>query len=588
MTFCLIKPLANEFKRRIKSGEISPANLLKMSPQARHDYFVSFLGEENAKYVNALVERKLIGQNIESGLRAAAREILGMKVPAGKDIFSRINRALEHDKMVQERMDKVASGELQLGPKESVGGKILTFDTIEEFKADLVSKIVGADVSADEATTIGELSKQVQETKTELEKGGDRFKYGAAKVALKNYVRDLKLEAEKPKSLKEAGTNIFKHPLESLSKVAGIAKGLKATLDNSFIGNQARKTIFTDPKQWASNALKSFETIFKTLKGEEAVDAIEADILSRPNAINGRQAKAKLAIGSVEEAFPESLPEKIPLLGRVFKASEAAFKGTAYKLRADIFDKYIEIAKKQGVNVDDKKQLEAIGQLVNSLTGRSGLGRAEGWPGQLANNVFFSIRNLVGDLDILTRPFNYGENSTPFARKKSATNLVKIILGFAAILGIARAIKPDSVELDPRSSDFGKIKIGDTRFNIGGNIAGIITLAARILTQSTKSNGKINKLNEKYGSPTGLSILGDFFVNKFSPAAAVVKDLIEQEDFNGNKPSILGEAGNFLVPLPITNATELLQNPNSANFFLAILADALGLTTNTYAPPKKK
>jgi len=40
---------------------------------------------------------------------------------------------------------------------------------------------------------------------------------------------------------------------------------------------------------------------------------------------------------------------------------------------------------------------------------------------------------------------------------------MRAVLGTAAVLTIAKALKPGSVEDDPRSADFGKIKIGNTR-----------------------------------------------------------------------------------------------------------------------------
>src|SRR5262249_15726909 len=148
-----------------------------------------------------------------------------------------------------------------------------------------------------------------------------------------------------------------------------------------------------------------------------------------------------------------------------------------------------------------------------------------------------------------------------------------------------------------RSSDFGKIKIGDTRFDVSGGMSSILTLADRLARMSTKSSttGKVTPLNARdkkgnpvFGGQTGTDVVFNFFENKLSPTASVVRDLIKGQDFNGKKPTVLGEANNLFTPLPITTYLELQKDPNSADKLLALMADALGISTNTYAPPKRK
>ena len=54
--FCLSGQAVEEFKTRLRSGEITPEKLAEMDSAQRHGYFASFLGEINAKQVNALSE----------------------------------------------------------------------------------------------------------------------------------------------------------------------------------------------------------------------------------------------------------------------------------------------------------------------------------------------------------------------------------------------------------------------------------------------------------------------------------------------------------------------------------------------------
>lgn len=299
--------------------------------------------------------------------------------------------------------------------------------------------------------------------------------------------------------------------------------------------------------------------------------------------------KAKLAVGTIEEAFPAQSPERIPLFGRLYKASETAYTAFLYKTRADIFDKYIDIAQKAKVDLSDPKELTSIGKLVNALTGRGDLGRLEGGGGvQAVNNIFFSPRSVKAHIDtMLSQPLGIGV--TKFAQQQAAINLIKIVGGTAAVLATANAIRPGSVVWDPRSSDFGKIKVGDTRFDVTGGMASLVTLASRLLTQSTKSSstGIVSKLNTgQFGGETGLDVVLNFAENKLSPAASVVKDLLKHQDFNGNPPTLGGEISNLITPLPVTTFLELKNNPRSANIILSMIADGLGVNVNTYSLSK--
>lgn len=567
MAWCLIPRLAETFKQDILSGKIKPDELSKMTSQERQDFFATEFGVDNAKEINALFESKLILKDQQAGMVNWAKQLMGLKPDVKRDILSRI-----------EKMDKI------LNPTEQ-----------KLFLEDLAAKRLGTDVTFEEAKKITEMSSQMvadREKVTNTPDGSpERIQYGASKVALQDYVNELKLSNDK------VNLSHYLNPLNVIKKIASISKGIKASLDNSAIFRQGWKTLFTNPKIWAENASRSFVDIAKQLgksaSNNDILNGIKAEIYSRENALNGLQQKAKLDIGEFEEAFPTTLPEKIPLFGRLYKASEVAYTGFLYRMRADIFDRYVDIAKKNEVDLSSTEQVRSIGQLVNSLTGRGNLGPLEKI-GKQVNTIFFSPKMFKSQVDFLTQPLGFdigGTKVTPFTRKIAAINLLKVITGTATIMAVANAIKPGSAELDPRSSDFGKIRVGDTRFDISGGMSSVITLAARLLSSSTKSSttGKVNQINSgDFGSQTGSDVFWNFFENKLSPIASVVKDLANRRDFNGNPITVQGELSNLLTPLPITNANELLTNKNAANPLIALIADGLGISTNTYSPKQKK
>lgn len=557
MNYCLLPKLADEFKQRLRSGQINPEKLNKMSSKERHDFFESFLPKADATNVNALFESKLLLKNQQAGFVTWAKQVSGISKQSRRDIISRI-----------EKMDKV------LDPANE-----------KAFLEELASKKLGTDITFEEAKIMHDLSKKVQETKSKMneetftfETTEARLEHGRAKVDLMDYVADLKVKAEKL-TLEEAKNNPIGTIIKGTSRLGGLAKSMKATLDNSVIGRQGLKVMFTNPKVWLKNSLKTFDDIVKTFEGKDVIREVKADVLSRPNALNGLYTKEKLAVGVKEEAFPTSLPQRIPGLGRAFKASEAAFTSFQYRTRADIFDRYVQVAQASGVD------FKGIGKLANSLTGRGSFSMAGEASLNVTNNVFFSPRFLKANFDTLTGHALQYKDLSPFARKQAAVNLVKVVVGIGTVLAIADSVSPGSVEWDSRSSDFGKIKVGDTRFDVAGGMSSLVVLATRFIRGSSKSSssGKIRELNsQKFGAQTKIDLFYNFFENKLSPLAGVVRDLARDETFEGERPTVESTIKSLTVPLPASNYLELRNNPDSANDIAAMIADMLGIGINTY------
>jgi len=545
--FCIPKHLVNDFKAKLKSGEISPEKLLDMTSAERRDLFAKVLGESNAHQVNALFESKMLLKSQQQGIINWAKEVAGMKPEVLKDITARVNKMTE----------------------------VLTPENEAAFLEDLVAHKLGVTVTMQEAGNIASLARDVAAKKEAIAKGGDRLDYGRARADFEDYVNGLKDEAKR-KELKD-----YVKPqnyLEGVSNVAGFLKSMKASLDNSVIGRQGLKTLITQPDIWFKNTIKSFQDIWNTFGGKDVMREVRADILSRENSLNGLYRREKLAVGVREEAYPTSLPEKIPVVGKAFKASETAFSAFQFRTRADVFDRLNANITSAGGDI------KGLGELANSLTGRGHLGAFE--PGaNVWNNLFFSPRFLKSNLDMLTAHVT-SKDMSPAVRKEAAINTVKVIGAIGITLAIAKALRPDSVEEDPRSSDFGKIKIGNTRFDITGGMSSLAVLGSRLVTMSSKSSvtGIVSPLNsDTYGAKSGMDVLGSFFEGKLSPITSLVRDVLKGHDFSGKHITVVGEMANLAAPLMITNAIELYQDPKSAPLLLAMIADGLGIGTNTYS-----
>ncbi len=402
--------------------------------------------------------------------------------------------------------------------------------------------------------------------------------------------------------LEHANQSTGRKALRYAAASFGVSKSLRASLDFSALLRQGWGAMFTNPKIWAQHALKTFGDAWQTLGGKEVMDGVNAEM---QGSRYYRQAQTgKLPIGVAEEAYPSSLAERIPLIGRAFKASEVVYTAFLRRLRMHIFEKMMDTAKESGVDINDPVQIRAIASVVGSLTGRAGLGRAE-QIADVVNNVFFSGRKVVADWNVLTaHSFGLGLK-TSFARKQALKNLAKIAAGNAMLLIIAKLFSDESVELDPRSSDFGKIKAGDTRFDVSGGRAPMIVLASRMAAAvlshfepfhnlnavKNSSTGKLSQVNSgKFGAPTVLDLLEDFTLNKLSPIAAVVKNhAVGKRGMSDKPPTALEDAIDLLVPMAATNLIELLQARGATvgSVSAGAIADFFGIGTNTYAPKKK-
>jgi hypothetical protein len=84
-------------------------------------------------------------------------------------------------------------------------------------------------------------------------------------------------------------------------------------------------------------------------------------------------------------------------------------------------------------------------------------------------------------------------------------------------------------EDDPRSSDFGKIRIGKLRLDPLAGLSQMVTFFARMVTGQTKSlsTGEVSNLGEGRFGRNRLAVIGSFIRSKMSPAASALVDMAD-------------------------------------------------------------
>lgn len=570
---CLPPKLVDSFKQALISGKLNPEKLEQMSSDARHNLFKDVVGDANSKWVNSQFETKMLLKNRQQGYITWAKKLTGVSPQVRQDLMTKIGK-----------MDE----------------RILNPAGERDFLKDLAATRLNVDVTSKEAQKIASLSSKVQAAKSanrstledSLKPGyqpsANDMKFGYAAHDLHEYVNGLKHTAQKT-TLADIKKEPFSAPVKLAKGVADVSKSIGASLDDSFALRQGFKAFFTNNKEWRQQFIKSFENLYKGAKDHEAV---EREFYARMMADPAYESALKdgLAIKTNEDVFPTSLPGKVPILGRAFNASEVAYNEFAQNLRFNIYKNFLRNANEMGRDVP-ADYTKNMAKMVNSLTGRGDFGKSDAAVASKLNVAFYSARFLKANIDtLLLHPAGIGVGGIgSAAQKKAAMNLVKIIGGTAAILGTANALKPGSVDLDPRSANFGKVKIGDTRFDVSGGMDSLVELAAQQITGSSKSSstGLVTKFSSKFGGTTRFDSVINFLANKTSPVGGVAVDLEKGQTHNNQKPTVATEGKSLFSPLGVTNFTELKGDKHSANIVASMILDGLGVATNTYGQSQK-
>jgi ppGpp synthetase/RelA/SpoT-type nucleotidyltranferase len=378
---------------------------------------------------------------------------------------------------------------------------------------------------------------------------------------------------------KEAGLQILNTP-----------RTIMASFDLSY---GLRQGVFAAPR-YRKEFFSSFKKQFSWFKSEEAFKASQEAIAKNKwydLAVEGELSFTEMdgLMGAREEAFMGQWAEKIPLAGRMIRASGRAYTGFANKFRMDIFAKLMEDAEKLGL--DPSKNMDFVmktADFVNTATGRGKLPMGLERAGPVLNAMFFSPRLMFSRLDLLgANPLDPIKflRATPFVRKEYLKSLFTFAGTMMTVLGVAKLGGADVVS-DPRSSDFGKIKIGNTRFDIMGGFQQYIRMVAQLTTGKyiSSTTGKEYTLGEGYKPLTRYDILMRQVESKESPVLSFITDILRQQDYAGQPVSVVKEIANRFYPMMISGLVDVAKD--DPKLLPLSMLSIFGVGMQTYQPTK--
>lgn len=333
--------------------------------------------------------------------------------------------------------------------------------------------------------------------------------------------------------------------------VINLPSTLLTTMDVSLIGRQGLFLAARHPKQWFKAWKDSYKAFIDYAGSEEGFTqmAIKESETRAGAAFGDRMGLITTTLDGdftqLDERFLSNLAKKIPLFGKVVKASERAAVVGMNSLRTSVFDNTVRAWEGTGKTTQDYKELANI---INITTG---IGKVNTKKVEqvlpFLTAVFFAPKyvksrfDVMGELGIAaSEALRSGKAISP-ARKLLVQQAAAFVGAGMTALMLAKLLGAD-VEDDPRSSDFGKMKFGRTRVDVWAGNQQI----ARTFAQLWAGKGKSISSGELYNK-NRLDIVGKFIQSKLSPAVGLGVELLSGEDFLGKPIPTFEDEGELMT-----------------------------------------
>lgn len=280
-----------------------------------------------------------------------------------------------------------------------------------------------------------------------------------------------------------------------------------------------------------------------------------------------------------EEPFMTDISQKVWGM----RQSERAYVTTLNKLRADVFYHFCQEWEGQGKTDEDYKTLA---QFINNATGRGNL-KALKKHAPILNALFFSPRFVASRIGAMADIFT----ATPEVRKIVLADLGRFVGSGMLALGLLSTIPGVKVEKDPRSSDFGKVRIGNMRLDFWAGYQPLVRYISQFIGSYpfTKAQRKTTGTKEIIDVNRFTEVIWPFIRSKLSPLASLSTDLITGKTFIGETfektpTGVLKQLWNRTAPLWIQDAVEAFKYQGLAGGLIASPAAFWGFGVQTWPP----
>lgn len=351
---------------------------------------------------------------------------------------------------------------------------------------------------------------------------------------------------------------------------------IKSSIDLSGL-RQTATYAYAHPVQWGKN----FRTALRAAAKQDNYNAIMDDLDGRWYAPLREDAgvvlsRGEQALSPQERTWASRILSKVP----GYSYSQRHFSALVNLSRDSMFE---DMLKHSGFTPDDipADELRRWGRLVNVSTGRGDplfIGNQIN-ESKIAGAPLFWAPRLV--LSRVQFPFEL-LSSSPIVRKEAARQLVAFVGVNSAILAAGKEAGVWDVEMDPRSADFGQVRIGNNRIDPWAGFRPIVNLIVRMRTGELKStiSGNVNEVERK-------EIVQNFLRSKLNPLTGVAVSLWTGENNIGQKYGWPQAAVDLFSPLSLDEMASAMIEFGAPEAALT-LPNIVGLGTNVYGPTREQ
>lgn len=446
--------------------------------------------------------------------------------------------------------------------------------------------------------------RQILKSIAELQGKIDRkeFDKPAPKAAPDESPEARELRRKRDALRHEYEVDVAKRELEKRSKwqkakdvvlnIASLPRAIKATLDFSAVLRQGLIPTVAHPTE----AVKALGTMFGQTFSEKKYNDWFSDIKQSP-AYDLMKAsglyiseKNNPELLAREEQFTSNILEKLPVIGKIHQGAERAYTGYLNAIRTGVFISEAQKLQERGYTFKNNPEVfKDLATVVNTLSGRGNIPDALGGkqPAVLSN-LLFSPRFMAARIHTL---YLWGDpRLSRNAKVLAAKDIGKTLATAATLLGMAKA-SGLSVSTDPRSSDFLKIKDGDTRYDIFGGLTQYIVFLSQQLSGQKVAAGqdKAKSLTSgKFGAPTRLDNAVSFVRGKLNPIVGSGVNLMAGKDVVGQPYKVWPNVAQEFVPLPANDLYEAYKLGGWENALKVLVPSQFGVGVNTFNTKKQK
>jgi hypothetical protein len=377
-----------------------------------------------------------------------------------------------------------------------------------------------------------------------------------------------------------------------------IVMALKSSFDMSGLGNQGGWALLSHPVR----TLRRMPEALAAFTSEKKAWAINEKIRQRENAslyfrdgLELVEATGHAAFTHGEEQYRSNLAEYIPGI----KGSNRSFATLLNLIRADSYDAMAKSFAGEGgpTRIEGK----AISDFINMLTGRGNIGGYEQTVAA-ANGLFWAPRRAISRFQTLATlggQVEWGRSTQPgkmnlspvhlrgtsATRKMFATEMGRYAIGLTTIYTLA-ALAGATVELDPRSSDFGKMKFGNVRIDpLSGLSQTLVFLSREFSGQMKKGSGEIMNVrgpNRPYKGDTMGDVGLRFLSYKANPGLAVGWSILSGETEFDGPTTPWTVLKNSLVPMSFEDIYKAMQDQGLSRGVAISMLGLIGMGVQVY------